>query len=136
MYSKLICLTIIFSFTYLPSAFPAGGKVTVHNARFVYSMKYMSNDKIHDITFDPQNEGGQYRLKGKRNFQVLEININENSKEKVCKCNEDALFRWRTRHPVDVRYKSEYEGFDGLTVNITGTLDRKFKEIKCACEQK
>ena len=136
MYNKLICFIIIVFFTNIPAVFSAGGKVTIHNARFVYSLKYQSKDKEHVITFDPQNEGGQYRLKGKRNFQIIEVYVNENGKEKICKCNEDAIFRWRNRHPVDVNYKSEYEGYDGMTVNITGTMDRKFKEIKCACESK
>jgi hypothetical protein len=134
MYHKLICIIIIVFFTNIPPAFSAGGKVTIHNARFVYSLKYMSKDQEHTINFDPQNEGGQYRLKGKRNFQILEVYINENGKERICKCGEDAAFRWRTRHPVDVKYKSEYEGIDKPTVHVTGTLDQNFKKINCPCE--
>jgi hypothetical protein len=133
MYQKLICVIIVF-FISAPAVFAAGGKVTIHNARFVYSMKYRSNDKDHVINFDPQNEGGQYRLRGKRNFQILEVLVNENGKEKVCKCGEDALFRWRTRHPVDINYKSEYEGHEGTVLSVTGTLDRKLKTISCTCE--
>jgi len=123
-------------FLCLPSAFSAGGKVTIHNARFVVGLKYESKEKQSVINFDPQNEGGSYRLKGKRNFQVLEVYVNENGKEKICVCGEDATFRWRTRHPVDVNYKSEYEGFDGMTVEIKGTLDRQFKEVECTCKMK
>ncbi|ETR73488.1 MAG: hypothetical protein OMM_06893 [Candidatus Magnetoglobus multicellularis str. Araruama] len=136
MLKKRIILTIIFIFTSIPPVYSAGGKVTIHNARFVYSLKYRSKDQEHVINFDPQNEGGAYRLKGKRNFEILEVYVNEYGKEKICKCGDDALFRWRTRHPVDVSYKSEYEGFDGMTIDITGTLDRQFKEIQCPCVMK
>jgi len=135
MYQKRICIIIVFLMC-CPAVYAAGGKVTIHNARFVYSMKYRSNDNEHVIHFDPQNEGGQYRLRGKRNFNIIEVYVNENGTEKVCKCGEDALFRWRTRHPVDVNYKSEYEGYDGKSISISGTLDRKLKTINCACESK
>jgi hypothetical protein len=134
MYKRLICIIIIVLFSNIPNVFSAGGKVTIHNARFVYSLKYKSKDKVHSINFDPQNEGGQYRLKGKRNFQILEVYVNENGKERICKCTDDALFRWRTRHPVDVKYKSEYEGFEKPTVSITGTIDQQFNEVDCHCE--
>jgi hypothetical protein len=127
-------MLIIVFFTYIPAAFSAGGKVTIHNAKFVYSMKYKSKDKEHVINFDTQNEGGQYRLNGKRKFQILEVYVNENGKEKICKCGDDAFFLWRTRHPVDVNYKSAYEGFDGMTIDITGTMDQNVKTIKCPCE--
>jgi hypothetical protein len=134
MYQKVICIFTIVFFINIPAVFSAGGKVTVHNAKFIYSLKYKSKNKEHTINFDPQNEGGQYRLRGKRNFQILEVYVNENGKEKNCKCNDDATFRWRTRHPVNISYKSEYDGFDGMTIDISGTIDGKFKEIKCACE--
>jgi hypothetical protein len=134
MDNKLICIIIIVFFSTIPAAFAAGGKVTIHNARFVYSLKYVSKSQEHTINFDPQNEGGQYRLKGKRNFQILEVYINENGKERTCKCGDNALFRWRTRHPVDVKYKSEYEGFDKPLVTITGTFEKQFKAFSCPCE--
>jgi len=136
MYNIIISIILFVFVTNIPAAFSAGGKVTIHNARYVDSLKYKSKDKEHVISFDPQNEEGQYRLKGKRNFQVLEVYVKEQGKEKVCKCNEDALFRWRTRHPVNISYKSESEGYDGISVDITGTYDRKFKEIQCPCELK
>jgi len=136
MYIIRISLIIIIFFINVPAVYSAGGKVTVHNAKYIYSLQYKSKNKEHTINFDPQNEGGEYRLRGKRSFQILEIYVNENGKEKICKCNDDAVFRWRTRHPVDMTYKSEHEGFDGMTVDISGTKDGVFKEIKCTCESK
>jgi len=124
------CLVLLVCFPQV--LYAGGGKVTVHNARFVSSMTYESKNKQHTVLFDSQNEGGDYRLKGKRLFTIIEVNINENGKLKKCPC-DNAIFKWRTRHPVDISYKSEYEGFDGLTVDISGTYERQFKKIQCPC---
>jgi len=120
-------LTIVLCVTPI-SVFSAGGKVTIHNARYLVSMKYLSNNKTYTVDFSSQNEGGTCRLKGKRNFQVIAVTINENGKEKECTCVDDALFRWRSRHPVDLSYNN-----DG-SIEITGTFDRKFKKIQCPCK--
>ncbi|KPA18912.1 conserved hypothetical protein, secreted [Candidatus Magnetomorum sp. HK-1] len=136
LYRSFLLVLAIFIFLIPAPAFSAGGKVTIHNARFVIGLKYESKEKQHSIDFDPQNEGADYRLKGQRVFQIIEVYVNENGKEKICTCDEDATFKWRTRHPVDVNYKSEYEGFDGMNIDITGTIDREFKEVQCPCKMK
>jgi len=132
-----LCILTIFIFMILaPHVYAAGGKVTIHNARFVVGLKYESKEIQNSIDFDPQNEGADYRLKGKRIFKIIEVYVNENGKEKICGCDEDAIFKWRTRHPVDVNYKSEYEGFDGMHIDISGTYDQEFKEVQCPCKMK